>query len=144
MRNCRTEWLNGAGLILQLFRNFAGFCSVELLSGSMLKGRPANHFFDCLIGQGTFKLYNSESMIHYKETKRFHQNQLKDLFASVGWGFEKHPDRLISALENSNMVFISNNAKIGFFTQYGFETGQGPTAMEIGRRNEEGCQKDTN
>lgn len=43
-------------------------------------------------------------MIHYRDAKCFDQNQLRDLFTSVGWGYGGNPERLVSALENSDSV----------------------------------------
>ncbi|OPY65480.1 MAG: putative acetyltransferase [Syntrophorhabdus sp. PtaU1.Bin002] len=43
-------------------------------------------------------------MIQYREAKSFCLSQLTDLFMSVGWGYGKNPEQLISALGNSDKV----------------------------------------
>ena len=44
-------------------------------------------------------------MIVYKETKDFKEQDLKDLFTSVGWVSANYSDRLVRAMKNSDSVF---------------------------------------
>src|SRR5512139_3994111 len=42
--------------------------------------------------------------IAYRETKEFTPTQLQDLFLSVGWDSGNHPERLQTAMRNSDRV----------------------------------------
>jgi len=43
-------------------------------------------------------------MIEYKAIKDFSENDLEELFLSVAWSSGKHPDKLVIAMQNSDMV----------------------------------------
>ncbi|MCB9496487.1 MAG: GNAT family N-acetyltransferase [Fibrobacteria bacterium] len=42
--------------------------------------------------------------IQFKQIKHFDQDQLRDLFLSVGWSSGQYPDQLVVAMENSHRV----------------------------------------
>lgn len=46
-------------------------------------------------------------MIHYTEEKTFTQEQVQELFLSVGWVSANYPTRLFKALQNSSTVFTA-------------------------------------
>ena len=46
-------------------------------------------------------------MIEYKETKLFSKDDVVELFESVNWPEAKYPDKLFSALQNSQTVICA-------------------------------------
>lgn len=51
--------------------------------------------------------------VEYKTTKTFQQEELRELFSSVGWGPVKNPDRLVIALQNSDtVVSVWDNSRL--------------------------------
>jgi len=45
--------------------------------------------------------------IKYSKTKKFSEEELKDLFLSVNWSSGNYPDKLVIAMKNSSSVFTA-------------------------------------
>lgn len=43
-------------------------------------------------------------MITYKELREFNQDEIEELFLSVGWESGKYPSKVVSGLANSSVV----------------------------------------